>query len=172
MKPSKNRIFCKDSGRAKMLFETEKKANTFIKFNADDIEECSGYSPKRAYFCVFCNGYHVTSSEQEFFVKKTRTDKLIEGYHKAKEMKQKEGKRLSEVNSQQSYIFKKNIAVIKEKLIDLHNSKEQGNIEKSVELMNESFEILESMKEFKQGKKDMRLLNEKLFLIKQELVNL
>ena len=39
MKPSKNKVFCYDCGRNKMLFETEKKANTFLKFNADVIEE-------------------------------------------------------------------------------------------------------------------------------------
>ena len=42
MKLSKNKVFCYDCGRNKMLFETEKKANTFLKFNADIIEEESG----------------------------------------------------------------------------------------------------------------------------------
>ena len=38
MKP-KNRVFCYDCGRPKLLFETEKKALNFIKFNADEINE-------------------------------------------------------------------------------------------------------------------------------------
>jgi hypothetical protein len=63
MKPTKNRIYCNDSGRIKMLFETEKKANLFIKFNSEEIESESGYSPIRVYFCISCNGWHVTSKE-------------------------------------------------------------------------------------------------------------
>lgn len=30
MKPNKNKVFCYDCGRTKMLFETEKKANCFL----------------------------------------------------------------------------------------------------------------------------------------------
>ena len=33
-----------------MLFETEKKAETFIKFNSDEIEEESGYKPEDVIF--------------------------------------------------------------------------------------------------------------------------
>ena len=33
MKPTKCKVFCLDCGRSKMLFDTEKKAQTFIKFN-------------------------------------------------------------------------------------------------------------------------------------------
>ena len=63
MKPTKNRIHCNNSGKVRMLFETEKKANLFIKFNSEEIESESGYSPVRAYFCISCNGWHVTSRE-------------------------------------------------------------------------------------------------------------
>ena len=61
MKPTKNRVFCKDSGRTKMLFDTEKKADIFIKFNSEEIMTESAYSPIRSYYCIFCNGWHVTS---------------------------------------------------------------------------------------------------------------
>ena len=64
MKPTKNRVFCKDCGRSKMLFETEKKATTFIKFNGEDIEKESGFKPERSYFCTFCGGWHVTSKKE------------------------------------------------------------------------------------------------------------
>ena len=47
MKPSK-RIYCRECGRSKLLFETEKKALTFIKFNADEIEAETGRKPERA----------------------------------------------------------------------------------------------------------------------------
>ncbi len=61
MKPTKNKVFCVDCERTKMLFETEKKADNFIKFNNEEIEAESGYSPQRSYYCLFCGGYHITS---------------------------------------------------------------------------------------------------------------
>ena len=62
MKPVKNRIFCIDCQRAKMLFESKSKAINFIKFNSDEIKNESGIAPKRVYFCKSCGGWHVTSS--------------------------------------------------------------------------------------------------------------
>jgi hypothetical protein len=64
MKPKKNRVFCPDCGRPKMRFESEKKADTFIKFNRAEIEAESGFGPKRSYFCAFCAAWHVTSIEE------------------------------------------------------------------------------------------------------------
>ena len=66
MKPSKNRVFCKNCGRFKMFFETEKKADNFIAFNKEEIEQESGVSPQRSYFCLFCGGWHTTSSKEWF----------------------------------------------------------------------------------------------------------
>lgn len=65
MKPIKNKIYCQDCQRTKMLFETEKKAENFIKFNQEEIEAESGKSPKRSYFCTFCNGWHTTSIKEK-----------------------------------------------------------------------------------------------------------
>ena len=64
-----------------MLFETEKKANTFLNFNADLIEEKCGKRPIRSYFCQSCCGWHVTSQEEKAN-KVSRTDKIINFYHK------------------------------------------------------------------------------------------
>ena len=64
MKPIKNKIFCKNCNRSKMLFNTEKEANRFIKFNYDEIISESGYAPQRSYFCVFCGGWHITSMKE------------------------------------------------------------------------------------------------------------
>ena len=85
MKPTKNKVMCFDCGRNKMLFETEKKALNFIKFNADDIEDNSGKRPIRAYYCDSCCGWHVTSSSETSKRKITRTNRVIGLYHKAKE---------------------------------------------------------------------------------------
>lgn len=46
-----------------MLFESEKNALNFIKFNADEIREENGKAPERAYYCDVCIGWHVTSME-------------------------------------------------------------------------------------------------------------
>lgn len=60
MKPTKNRVFCPECRRTKMLFETEEKAERFIKFNKDEMgDRC----PVRAYYCVACGGWHTTSMQ-------------------------------------------------------------------------------------------------------------
>lgn len=83
MKPTRNKVFCPDCERAKMLFETEQKAKNFIRFNSEEIEAVSGYSPQRAYFCVFCNGWHVTSARE--FVGVSRKERFLMEAIKAKE---------------------------------------------------------------------------------------
>lgn len=71
MKPSRNRIYCKELGRAKMLFPSEKKANNFIRFNADEIIKETGKAPVRCYYCNSCAGWHVTSNpDKEYYIEK------------------------------------------------------------------------------------------------------
>lgn len=79
MKPSKKKIFCRDCNRQKILFETQKKADTFIAFNAKEIEKEKGYAPIRSYFCVTCNGWHVTSGHFKNGVKSI-THNIIKEY--------------------------------------------------------------------------------------------
>jgi hypothetical protein len=86
MKPTKNRVYCKDGARVKMLFETEKKAATFIKFNKEEIESESGISPSRSYYCIACNGWHVTSKKENPHLK-SPTEIVIELYKEEKEKK-------------------------------------------------------------------------------------
>lgn len=81
MKAIKNKVHCLDCGRAKMLFETEKKALTFIKFNKDEIEAENGYRPVRTYYCMFCNGWHTTSNPKAFG--KSRNEYLFEKFQKS-----------------------------------------------------------------------------------------
>lgn len=57
----KHRVFCPSANRQKLLFETERKALNFIRYNGDVIEKESGYRPIRAYYCACCGGYHTTS---------------------------------------------------------------------------------------------------------------
>lgn len=62
MKPSKNRVHCSGCNRSKMLFNSKEEALRFIRFNASEIKEQNGYAPYRAYYCVFCGGWHVSST--------------------------------------------------------------------------------------------------------------
>ena len=59
MKP-KNRVMCPDCGRLKMFFESESKANNFIKFNKDDIENGDEL---RSYYCPACCGWHISHKQ-------------------------------------------------------------------------------------------------------------
>jgi len=63
MAKPKHLIYCPKCGRSKMLFETQKKADLFIKFNSDDVEQesKSHKKPVRSYYCDVCCGWHVTS---------------------------------------------------------------------------------------------------------------
>ena len=83
MKP-KNRIFCADCGKAKMLFETEKKAQNFIKFNGQDIlRDGQTIDQIRVYYCPSCCGYHITSKP----FKETynhNTERLLKEYKQSK----------------------------------------------------------------------------------------
>ena len=63
MKPSKNRIYCRDCGRMKTVFDSEEAAMRFIQYNKRDIIENSGYAPTRAYYCDLCCAWHVTSKK-------------------------------------------------------------------------------------------------------------
>ena len=61
MRPIKNRIFCVECQRPKILFESKSKALNFIKYNSDEIKEENGIAPIRTYWCKSCGGWHVTS---------------------------------------------------------------------------------------------------------------
>lgn len=71
---------CPDCGRQKLLFDSEAKANNFIKFNKDNYENGDDLRP---YYCPACCGWHL-SSHPFHPAMEGQTDKLIEEYHKAK----------------------------------------------------------------------------------------
>jgi hypothetical protein len=87
MKPTKCKVYCRDSRRIKMLFETEKKALTFIKFNGDEIKLENGYTPVRAYKCISCCGWHLTSNRENTF-SKSPSEYFIEQYSIHKKWKE------------------------------------------------------------------------------------
>ena len=75
-KPIKNRVMCPECNRHKMLFDTESKANNFIKFNGNDFEH---QNELRVYFCPSCGGYHISSKEYKSSYSNS-TDRLINAY--------------------------------------------------------------------------------------------
>ena len=57
----KNRVYCAESMRPKMKFETEKEARDFIRWNHDNFDE---KIPSRVYWCDACCGYHITAKPE------------------------------------------------------------------------------------------------------------
>ena len=53
MKPTKNRVYCRDCGRVKMLFETEKQADTFIRFNREELKSVQVTVLQEVIFVLF-----------------------------------------------------------------------------------------------------------------------
>lgn len=77
----KNRVMCPDCGKSKMLFETEKKAENFIKWNGDSLDET--HNVLRAYYCPACCGWHISHKHyRESY--DTHTDNMIQAYRERK----------------------------------------------------------------------------------------
>ena len=102
MKPTNNRVYCIGCKHPKMLFETQTKADNFIKFSRDEIASSSEKVPTRSYYCSFCCGWHVTSVEDEG--KAEANDKRDENtWHQIMSLRRKklplteEGQKLSEM---------------------------------------------------------------------------
>ena len=67
---------CPDCRREKILFETQKKAENFIKFNGEELVD--DVTKLRVYYCPACCGYHVSSHE---YHGGNRTEELIQKYY-------------------------------------------------------------------------------------------
>lgn len=68
---------CPDCGRPKMQFESEAKADNFIRFNGDEVSKGRGM---RSYHCPACCCWHITThSFSEDY--DNRTKNLIDRYH-------------------------------------------------------------------------------------------
>jgi len=78
-KPKNNRVMCPECFKQKMLFETQKEADAFIKWNGDDIDTHGG--TLRSYYCNACCGWHITSKPFKN-VYEHSTENLIKRYEK------------------------------------------------------------------------------------------
>ena len=72
---------CPDCGKPKMLFETERKANDFIRWNGDDLHVPEGCE-LRAYYCPSCCGWHISHQRHKKGYD-TSTDRLIDAFNKS-----------------------------------------------------------------------------------------
>ncbi len=126
-----------------MLFETSTKAGTFIKFNKDEIEEESGFAPKRSYFCIACGGWHVTSRD-EIPNYKSRTEVVLEKYE--------EQKKSEELRAQQPHLGENKR---KEEVKDIYRTIAQNivSIENSIKNKIDCTELFEvTLSEFERAK--------------------
>jgi len=90
-KPKSSRVVCPACGRMKMVFETEKKAQNFMKFNNQNFDNTE-VVPVRAYYCAACGGWHVTKRKTWNKYKEDPAEKLVRAYKNATEKKPKRSK--------------------------------------------------------------------------------
>lgn len=168
MKPTKNKIFCKDCGRHKMIFETEKKAETFIKFNSEDIESESGYSPTRSYFCIYCGGYHVTSKTEVMNIK-SKTERIVDTY-----IQNKEKRAIQIVNNAET---RKNLKLklinqlddLEKQIIVMDSFLDAGNLVDCAKLLTESFAELDLAKNISSYSKRKMIIESNLNDLKKKI---
>lgn len=132
MKPTKNRVFCNNCHRVKMVFQTQEKAENFIKFNADNIAEKSRNVPVRSYFCPACGGWHVTHVQDSS--EYTRTDEQKEKIYQLGVF----------VSNLKKNFDKKNWKVWKEAL-----DKHRPWLEELQELPEQRLIVMEAVRQFK-----------------------
>lgn len=168
MKPTKNKVFCKDCERTKMLFETKKKAENFIKFNNTEIEKESGYSPQRTYYCIFCAGWHLTSIKDKIGISKK--EQLLEQFLIAKENKQD----LSPItkNSKTGIQEKRNIIMheFESKIKDMDNSQKELFFTHNLNILNKKIEQLLNSDDIsdKNKLKELRIKLEILYIVRKK----
>lgn len=71
---------CPECFKQKMLFDTQKEADNFIKWNGDEID--TGGGELRSYFCPACGGYHISSKPYKPSYDHN-TENLIKRYEKS-----------------------------------------------------------------------------------------
>lgn len=168
MKPTKNRVYCKDSGRKKMLFETEKKANTFIKFNSEEIAAESGFGPSRSYFCIFCNGWHVTSKAEPPDTKST-TEVFLDRYREEKEKKLEAKVRAHERRKERIGALVKHFEAIRKQIEALEQAMAAGSKEQCIEIYKQAVSELELAKTLHGRNGEKKLLEGQLSSLQQEI---
>lgn len=170
MKPIKNRFYCEDCGRVKMLFKTSKEANTFIKFNSDKILENNGYKPVRNYFCVYCGGWHITSRKGDLYIK-SRTEEEL-NLCKQEENRTDTRKKNVLIREKKVNEFQESLGVLEYYILILKNSKEDTEL--FIKTLNKALEELEKIKSirvvFNGSSKRKKIIEEDLNELKNKII--
>ena len=103
---------CPDCQKAKMLFESEKKAKNFIKWNGENIDTHGG--ELRPYYCPACCGWHITHKPHNE-VYDHMTDNLIGAY---KRLMISDDNTDKELPNKRTIIHKKRIIIKTEKKLN------------------------------------------------------
>lgn len=82
----RNRVMCPDCGKSKLQFETEKKAQDFIRWNGSELKRQDGNL--RPYYCPACCCWHI-SHKQKYDGIDQRTDRMIERYNNSRKASQR-----------------------------------------------------------------------------------
>ena len=157
MKPTKNKVFCRECGRTKMLFEDEKQALTFIKFNSNNFDD---RSPIRAYYCEACFGWHVTSREGETY-RNPMTETMIKDYNQVKGANNLQGWYDQETQKLFNSLKSKCMSIIKGK-------------KKTIDGILQQLKYIEDLKEklsLKLNSNDMDLINKMITDTKNQINN-
>lgn len=171
MKPTKNRVYCRDCGRQKILFETEKKANTFIKFNGEEIESESGYSPTRSYYCISCSGWHVTSSKEAANIK-SQTEIVLERYREEKEKRSIEKARAAENRKEKLKVLETHFANIDRWIELLEEAKSKGTAINYKEILDQVYAEMDMVNSYAGSKKRKKTAEAKLAQLKSEFIEM
>ncbi len=148
MKPTKNRVFCMDCGKPKMVFETEKKANTFMRFNSEEIKELTGICPVRSYYCMYCNAWHVSSSRVSArnYVK-SKTEIVIELYKKDLEKKALQSTHTHDQHAARTRELNKQLTQIEYDIKEMESHvNEVENLSNNWQIINSFMLVLEEAK--------------------------
>lgn len=182
MKPNKSVVYCNNCERRKILFDTEKSAENFMKFNNDEIKLKSGRNPKRSYYCVFCMGWHITSKEE--FIGLTKNEIYFDKYTLEKveintenvDRSQKIGgvkNELSDISEQEIYFSKKSEVKKNEKYLknqDLENKLEQMTYEQKEVFFSENIENIKNEIKLLNNSKEVN--KKKIYQLNEDLQNL
>ena len=82
-----------------MVFETEKKAQNFMKFNNQNFDNTE-VVPVRAYYCAACGGWHVTKRKTWNKYKEDPAEKLVRAYKNITEKKPKRSKEVRKMEEE------------------------------------------------------------------------
>lgn len=140
MKPTKNRVFCNECRRPKMLFETEKKALLFMKFNNEEIASENDIVPTRAYFCEACGGWHLThfSAPQQ---NKSKTQRVIEYMHTQQAIRKAQAEARKQLLDEQNKIRQETHTEVINQLSEIDKQIKKGNTAEALALVKKLLEL-------------------------------